>query len=138
MEAPPMPRPFLVLGLATLLATPLLAAETAPWPWKAKAPVDPALANSVLDLGMQVFGPGPIFRGPRRNSLPMGDLLSPFPFVAEKIQYFFDLAHRFGRDYTAQSPKTSPPDPLSVVRRGGANVKGRQKVPLHTVEMDLG
>ena len=28
-----------------LLVTPLLAAGAEPWPWKAKAPVDPALAT---------------------------------------------------------------------------------------------
>ena len=29
----------------TLIATPLLAAGAEPWPWKSKAPVDPALAT---------------------------------------------------------------------------------------------
>ena len=28
-----------------VLATPLLAAGAEPWPWKSKAPVDPALAT---------------------------------------------------------------------------------------------
>jgi hypothetical protein len=67
-----MPRPFLVLGLAILLATPLLAAETAPWPWKAKAPVDPALAtlshiddvtaavnDSILTIAVKAVAPAP-------------------------------------------------------------------------------
>lgn len=37
---------FLIAWFAiALLATPLLAAGAEPWPWKAKAPVDPALAT---------------------------------------------------------------------------------------------
>lgn len=37
---------FLIALLATaMLATPLLAAGAEPWPWKSKAPVDPALAT---------------------------------------------------------------------------------------------
>ena len=37
---------FLIASIATaVLATPLLAAGAEPWPWKSKAPVDPALAT---------------------------------------------------------------------------------------------
>jgi hypothetical protein len=59
-----------------VLATPLLAAETEPWPWKEKAPVDPALAtlshvedvtaaidDSVLTIAVKAVAPGPGFSG---------------------------------------------------------------------------
>jgi hypothetical protein len=39
-----MNRPFVTLAsLAMLAATPLIAADTLPWPWKSKMPPDPAL-----------------------------------------------------------------------------------------------
>jgi hypothetical protein len=40
-----MHRVPVALLAAVLFSTPLLAADTEPWPWKAKAPVDPALAT---------------------------------------------------------------------------------------------
>ena len=39
-----MKRPFVtIVGIAALSATPLFAADTLPWPWKSKIPLDPAL-----------------------------------------------------------------------------------------------
>ena len=40
-----MRRTLIASFAMALLATPLLAAGAEPWPWKAKAPVDPALAT---------------------------------------------------------------------------------------------
>ena len=40
-----MHRTLIASFAMALLATPLLAAGAEPWPWKAKAPVDPALAT---------------------------------------------------------------------------------------------
>ena len=67
-----MRRPLIALSLLAVFATPLLAAETEPWPWKAKAPVDPALAtlshvddvtaaidDSILTIAVKAVAPGP-------------------------------------------------------------------------------
>jgi hypothetical protein len=62
---------FLIALLTTaMLATPLLAAGAEPWPWKSKAPVDPALAtlshvddvtaavdDSVLTISVKALAP---------------------------------------------------------------------------------
>lgn len=58
------------------LATPLLAADAELWPWKAKAPVDPALAtlshvddvtaaidDSILTIAVKAVAPGPGYSG---------------------------------------------------------------------------
>ena len=63
---------FLIASFAmAVLATPLLAAGAEPWPWKAKAPLDPALAtlshvddvtavinDSILTIAVKAVAPG--------------------------------------------------------------------------------
>jgi hypothetical protein len=68
-----MRRPFVTIaGLAMLATTPLLAADTLPWPWKSKMPLDPALVvlskvnevtatvdNAVVSISVKVDAPTP-------------------------------------------------------------------------------
>jgi len=64
---------FLIASIAmAMLTTPLLAAGADPWPWKSKAPVDPALAtlshvdnvtaaidDSLLTISVKAVAPAP-------------------------------------------------------------------------------
>ena len=68
-----MKRPFVTItSLAILAATPLLAADTLPWPWKSKMPPDPALVvltkvnevtaridNAIVSISVKVDAPTP-------------------------------------------------------------------------------
>jgi hypothetical protein len=67
-----MYRHLMALTLLAVAATPLLAAEVESWPWKAKAPVDPALAtlshiddvtaaidDSVVTIAVKAVAPAP-------------------------------------------------------------------------------
>jgi hypothetical protein len=61
-----------ITSLAMLAATPLLAADTLPWPWKSKMPLDPALVvlskvnevtatidNAIVSVSVKVDAPTP-------------------------------------------------------------------------------
>jgi hypothetical protein len=71
-----MHRALIAFSLMTVLATPLLAVEPEPWPWKAKAPMDPALAilshvdevtaaidNSIITIAVKAVAPSPGYSG---------------------------------------------------------------------------
>ena len=66
-----MHRSLIASFAMALLATPLLAAGAEPWPWKAKTPLDPALAtlahvddvtaaidDSILTIAVKAVAPG--------------------------------------------------------------------------------
>lgn len=68
-----MKRPFVTTAaIAMLAATPLFAADTLPWPWKTKTPLDPALVvlshvndvtatvdNAILNISVKAVAPTP-------------------------------------------------------------------------------
>lgn len=101
-----MRRSPIVLTATALLVTPLLAADAKPWPWKDKAPIDPALATlsrvdavtaavdgSILTVEVKASAPAPGF----------SDLaLTPRLGDPDDRIFAFDARGRAPQDMTSQ------------------------------------